>query len=339
MSYQEKLDSLRALLEEHNKAFEGQTFDEWADPRIKVDKLIVEIQAIGGTNEARLSRMRHEDIEACFKASNNVVAAVLIKEIADLFRDKNRDEEKEAGDSNPVYVGPKKAARMSPDELVAAFNPEDPDTPVGKKLVQKSKGQPFLVYQSGRIVDVPNSVALLKECMQGFKGRDRIDVGNNDWKPVYRVGELPDAYADENPLFPGRPLRPDGTCDQLNRSWEGVPKEVRQFIYVAIQDEAIDLANGGLDKAHDILSIALQSDALAKLRGRYSEIAVKMSDLAQTGNLPALTIPLVRSHEQSCRDKIWNKGMIKHGIGKGEKVQWGLPEGDRVNRPPFYVAR
>jgi hypothetical protein len=100
----------------------------------------------------------------------------------------------------------------------------------------------------------------------------------------------------------------------LNRSWEGVPKEVRQFIYVAVEEGAISISYGdGIDKAHNILNIALQADALPKLRSRYSDIAIKMGELAQTGDLPSLMIPLVQDDEENYGDMMRAKLMQKTG--------------------------
>jgi hypothetical protein len=108
------------------------------------------------------------------------------------------------------------------------------------------------------------------------------------------VGELPENYADENPLYRGRPLRPDGTCDQTNRSWEGVPLEVRQFIaFAAEYHDGIDVTGkGGLDRAHQAMDMALALDALEKLRKRYPEIAIDFDEDKKLGKLPTLQIPL-----------------------------------------------
>ena len=64
-------------------------------------------------------------------------------------------------------------------------------------------------------------------------------------------GDKKKEMVDENPIYAGRPLRPDGTCDQLNRSWEGVPLAIRQIIHIAINDTRELMVSH--TAAHDLL--------------------------------------------------------------------------------------
>ena len=103
------------------------------------------------------------------------------------------------------------------------------------------------------------------------------------------MGELPDAIADENPLYKGRPLRPDGTCDQTGRSWDGIPIEIRQLIRIAVNTDDLEVSH---ENAHNIIDVALKPDASTILRQRYQKAAAEFAKLSKTGNLPKLVIPM-----------------------------------------------
>lgn len=204
---------------------------------------------------------------------------------------------------------------MSLEQLISVFDPEDTDSAVGKRLSSISKGQKFIVYSDGRAIDVPNTLKLLQEIKRGFNGREDLDV-DGTIKKVYRIGDLPDNYVDENPLYRDRPLRPDGTCDQLGRSWEGINQEIRQFIRVAMDIGALQINH---EIAHTIFDMALEPTALTKLKQRYRTAAVTFEDLKKTNKLPSLKILLNRKSGGGLSDgkKIeWNSGlkMMSNGI-------------------------
>lgn len=298
MSYNDRIDAALAAINQHNEAVGGKDKQGFLDP----DAFIQCVKASGGTSEERLSALSHEDLLACMPASpNGVKPRVLAKEIANIFRSNNAPKD----DKRPVSG--KKAEKMTPRELVEAFDPEDSSNPVGVRLLAISKGEKFIVYSDGRIVDVDSTFKILTEIKGGYTGRDDVDV-NGVIKKVYRIGELPENYADENPLYRDRPLRPDGTCDQTGRSWEGVDLAVRQLIRVAMDTGELKITH---ELAHDILDAVLEADALKKLRSRYRKAAVEFDTLAKTGDLPSLKIPLDGGSEG------------KNPFDGGKQVVWG----------------
>ena len=306
MSLQDKFESALAVLREHNEAVGGPDKPGYVDS----EKFIVTLKATGATTEERLKGLRYEDILEYLPSTNGVKPLLLAKAIAAVFRD--RDEP--AVQNAPRPVSAKKADKMTPRELVESFDPENPQNAVGKILSAMSKGEPWIVYSTGRIHDVEASLTLLLEVKQGYKGRTDYTV-NGAIKPVFRIGELPDNYADENPLYKNRPLRPDGTCDQLGRSWEGVPLEVRQLVRIAVETKEIEVT---IDHAHTILDISLTDEAMKKLRNRYRKASVKFDDLAQTGNLPKLKIALGAAAATPQKE-------VKSPFEDGKKVVWAAP--------------
>jgi len=278
--YEDRMDAALSAIRQHNDAIGGVDKPGYLNP----DDLIACIKASGGTSEERLSALSHEDILACMPAGpNGVKPRVLAKEIATIFRGDKVDENRP--------ISSKKSDRMTPQELLDAFDPEDSTNSVGTRLSQMSKNQPFLVYSTGRILDIKSSLLLLQELKSGYTGRPNFEV-NGEIKQTYRVGELPDNYVDENPIYVGRPLRPDGTCDQLGRSWEGVDLSLRQFIRVGIEIGELKINH---ELANDLMDMAINLDAKNLLRKRYRATALKFDTLQKIADLPKLKIKLGKS--------------------------------------------
>jgi hypothetical protein len=298
MSLQEKFDSALALLNSHNDAIGGKEKTGFVNPERFLDC----IKASGGTSEERLKGFSYEDILNCLPISANPIGVSikpvpLAKDIAKVFRGKSEDEEKRP-------IGNKKADKMTLKELVENFDPEDLDNSVTKRLKEIAKDNKFIVYVSGRTLDIESTFKILKEIKDGFGGRDNIDA-DNQTKKVYKIGELPNFLADENPLYPSRKLRPDGTCDQTGRSWDGVPFNVRQLIRVAIDINELVV---DIDSANNVIDMAISSDAFTKLRKRYRNSSVRFDELAETDDLPKLKVPIKKGGG--------------HILNEGKKINW-----------------
>lgn len=291
MSYNDRIDAAIAAINEHNVAV-GEGNPGFLDP----EKFISCVKATGGTNEERLSALSHEDLLACMP-DGPIKPRVLAKEVADLFRNKKSYEKK-------TTISSRTAEKLTFQQLIESFDPEDCENSVGKRLAASCRNEPFIVYSKGRIVNVETTYKLFKEVRDGYPGRDAIKVGD-EVKKVYRLGELPDNYVDENPLYVGRPLRPDGTCDQTGRSWEGVDLEVRQFIRVAIDSGELKINH---EMSHNIMDIALQPNALNTLSLRYFSSSVKFNELKRENKLPILKMSLQKNS--------------KNPLKNGEKVEW-----------------
>ena len=280
----DKFESVRALLNEHNEVV-GLDSLGFIDPEVFLNK----VKQSGGTSDDRLKGFSHEeilDLLGLAAPKNDTKPFAIAKSIAKIFRGKD-----DVAVVSPQYVSSKKAEKMSLQELVSNFDPEEFNSPVAERLKKLTKNQPFIVYSSGRIVDAIKTLELLNEIKKGFEGRKTIIVDGVPAK-VYPIGELPDEFVDENPIYFGRPLRPDGTCDQLNRSWQGVSKEIRQFVRLAIElkETAIDL-----DKAHALLDMCLTPNALVSLRQRYVKTSIEFDNRQKLGTLPLLLVTLATS--------------------------------------------
>jgi hypothetical protein len=138
-------------------------------------------------------------------------------------------------------------------------------------------------------VDVKSSEFLFKELRQGFKEREWYEV-NGVLCKTYKVGVEPAALLDENPLFPGKALRTDESCQITERKWTGVPLLVRQVLYLAIvESKELKIDNAG--QAHDILDRLMgknAADTETWVKQRYPQAFRCYGERKQSNQLPTL---------------------------------------------------
>lgn len=286
MSLQEKLASAISLISSYNSNVE---------PEDQVDVALFEkkLKKLGGTTEELLAEMKWEDLEKCS------IPTLLARKIAEIFRKQTvqltSDERK--------YLSEKAASRMSPLQLLKAYDPEDATTSVAKRLKEISGGKKFIVFNSNGSVNVAASNSLLKEVQKGYPPRDTYDVDGKP-SPIFAIGEGVVTYVDENPLYPGRALRPDGYCDQINRSWNGVSLPVRQLLYLAVRETAEAVVS--FDKAHELRDLAESLDAEKKIRSRYRKASVLLDSKEKQGDAPKLKIELNNSQKSSKNDPFFS---------------------------------
>ena len=288
-------DGALQIIQEHNQNLAEEVSPStpgYVDP----DKFVQCIKTSGGTSEDRLRKFRWEDILNCLPETNGVKPTILAKEIAALFRG-NSESKTESVEPRPVSKS--KASKMTLRELVEHYDPAEPNS-VAKRLDEISRGEPFVVFSDGRQVNIDATFKLLQEVKDGYPGRDIYEG-----KKVHVVGFIPDNDVDENPIYRGRPLRPDGTCDQLNRSWDGIPKDVRQFIAFALNHPSGPDVRGDRDKAWELFDLALAG--MRELRKRYANVAVDFDEAAKRNELPHLLISLGQPALER-KKKPWTRG-------------------------------
>jgi hypothetical protein len=271
MSYTDKIAQATKLIEEHNAEIESP------EDKVKVEDFTKKLKKLGGTTEAALKECTWEDLE------NAGLPRILARKVAALFRVEAKTQ---LGDGD--FISEKKASRMSPLYLLQQYVLGDTDTPVAKRLAEISKGARFLVVEGGTL-NVAESFKILQELQKGYADREVVVLDGRPVRPV-RIGDKKKEMVDENPIYAGRPLRPDGTCDQLNRSWEGVSLPVRQIIYLALHDTRELTASHST--AHDLLDKALSADAEKAFRQRYAKASIRLDELTEEGKAPTLKIAL-----------------------------------------------
>ena len=272
MSYKEKIEKARTIIEAHNANCDDDK------SKVNADEFIKKLKAEGGTSDEAISSCSFEDL------GGMGLPKLLAKQVAQIFRGKD------SGSRRPM-LSATRVDSMSVKGLLEHYDPREPTNKVGTRLVKISKGKRCIVFTPDGKVDVEASEVLVNEVRDGFPERPNYTSGTGAPRKLYRVGERPGQYANENPCYPGRMLRPDGTCDQTNRSWNGVSTTVRQIIYLAITDTH-ELKIDQVNDAHGVLDLAVADGAEGKLRHRYPQTSVLFDELQGKDDLPSLKIPL-----------------------------------------------
>lgn len=276
MSHQDKLARAKALIDSHNQQVEDK-----AD-RVDSSSFEKKLKALGGTTEDALQECTWEDLEQCG------LPRILARKVAEIFRAKSVTVDN-------TVVSPKRASAMAPLYLIQQYNPNEIDSAITKELLSRSQGKRFVVFNIDGSVNVEESHKLYQEIARRWPEREFITVDGKTCR-VFRIGEGKVEMADESPLYPGRILRPDGTDDQLNRSWDGVPLNVRQLIYLAVTKTGeIKVSN---TVAHDILDMALLPDGEQKIRQRCKKSSVLLDELTEQGDAPKLKINRTAANTQ-----------------------------------------
>ena len=287
MSYPDKLASAAALIAKHNETVDSTiatipegdaTREELEKTKVNPDAFKRKLIGMGAASEAALASCKWEDIASLG------IPTFLARQIAGVFR-------QTAEPAAPVFISDSKASRMTFEELFAHYVPGE-DTAVSRKLAELARKNPVVVLTPEGQVNGPVCAKLLKEVRDGLPGREVYIIDNRPCR-VYRIGERPDERFDENPLYPGRPLRPDGTCDQTSRSWENIPLRVRQIVYLARkQTGELTVTHA---EAHNILDIVTGENAEVRLSQRFPKAVMALDEATHEGTAPTLKVKLNRS--------------------------------------------
>lgn len=268
MSYQRKLEEARELLVQHNSNIFGGKL-------INIEDFFVKLAMAGGTSDAALSHSSWEDLQEFG------LPKLLARQVATIFRSK---EEKAALKKSQVEG-------MGIQELLANYDPRNHTGLVNRRLLEIFGKKSFIVFNNDGSVNVPVSQKLAQEILDDFPQRELYTVNDVPLK-TYPVGVRPDHSFDENPLYPGRILRPDGDCDQTNRSWNDVSLEVRQVLYLATK-QTKEVVINSINDAHNIMDLVVGKEdveALRVVRRRFSKAAALLMELYQQGKAPSLKI-------------------------------------------------
>jgi hypothetical protein len=279
-TFQQKLDEARALLDQHNSQVPALTAaSDLKAGRVDLDSFFSNLAQAGGTNEHTLAQCTWEDLQEFG------LPKLLARQVATIFRKEAKKEEKPVLKKSKVEV-------MTVGELIAHYEPRNPASIVTDKLKHLLGNTRFLVFNDDGSVNVEVSTKLAQEILDEYPDREHY-FANGESSKTYRIGERPDQSFDENPLYPGRILRPDGDCDQTNRSWNGVSLETKQIIYLAVA-QTKEIVINSINDAHNIMDLVVgksDNDVLKHtIRQRFSKAAAVLKEMYNQGRAPVLKI-------------------------------------------------
>ena len=268
MVYETKIQKAQEVVDNFNTS---------SGNKVNWNQFLKALSEAGGISDETLAECSWEDLKSMG------LPALIAKQVAKIFR--------QSDDEKPKFISPARASSMTTKDLVLNYNPSEADNPVGQRLKALSGGKRFIVFNDDGTI-YGDSVGLLQELKDGYPERETVVV---DSKPrqVYAVGERIDNLADINPLYPNRCLRPDGTCDQTNRSWAGVSEEIRYLVFLGVTStREIQVTH---ETSHNILDIVVSENALGKITQRYPKTYVLYNRLKLENNLPTLKMSLGNS--------------------------------------------
>lgn len=277
MTYETRIAQARALIEAFNASGTAGAVD--------FDLFEAQLKSLGACTDGTLAMVSWEDLQACG------LPKLLARQVAGELR---------GAPEKSDYLSQKKVDRMRFEELIERYNPREDDL-VARKLKGLSGGKRFVVFNAAAgVVDLTATLRLLQEIKRGLGEVSITSDSLGSPARVYKVGEVPNDELDENPLYPGRALRTDETCDQTLRSWKGIPLDVRQIVYLAIT-QTHEVQVKVIGDAHELMdrcipagkdSVAGKASALAM---RWPHAALLYIDLKEKGQLPRLMVAINRT--------------------------------------------
>ena len=246
------------------------------DPSGKIESIINQLKQIGATSEASLQELTADDFQSFGVPA--LIARRIVKSIGCAI---STDVQKQVViiDDNPVNL----AARLKPEELVEQYDPNDPTSPFGARLLTISNNSKFFAYTEDGKVNIPKSQQFLRELLDGYSVRTTAMV-DGKLVELFAVGERPARYADENPAVPNTFLRPDGVSD-MHVNWGILNLEVKQLVWVAVKIG--ETKKNEIDLYDEVKSLDFNHVAL-----RFPQSAVKFESMKGTQQLPSLKLVL-----------------------------------------------
>ena len=148
MSYDQKIQAARKVIDEHNAN---------ADKQIDFEEFTKKLRELGGSSEEALKASSWEDLQDCG------IPKIMARRLTYLFR---QDSNEEGGKS--TFISEKKVAGLSYRELVERYNPKEVKNPVGKRLNDLSDGKKFIVFDDNNKIIVDSTVSLLEDIINGM---------------------------------------------------------------------------------------------------------------------------------------------------------------------------
>jgi len=264
MTYPDKINSARAILESHNQNVTSE------NKKIDVESFFAKLEELGGTSEEALRDCTWEDLQ------DAGLPRIMARQIANqVFR---KDTTKKVHHKkDDVYS-------WDYETLLRNYVPREPKSHVSKRLIDLSDNQPFIVFNKDGSVNIEVSQKLLHELNEGLPARTRYEL-DGKLVDVRRVGEYPGKFFEQNPLFPDEFLRPDGTCDRTLESWDGVDLQVRQLMFLAVESGEFEVDR--VPDALNLIEMAKEKD-MSYIRKRCPEASSQYDDLEELNQLPSL---------------------------------------------------
>lgn len=277
-----KLDGARTILEVHNSK---------STKPVDIKAFFDNLTEMGGTSEDTLMAASWEDLEMCG------APRILARQIATFFRGDQKETVQKVilEDGNLERL----AKAMTPRQLISAFDPKQPKSPVAEQLKFLSEGKEFLIFNDDGTIDEETSYMLLSQ-MDDYGPISTYVNASGDLKTPYAVGKQPTQIANEHPLFPGVALR--NGISLIGCDWDKINWQTKKILYLAItKTKEIDMSQMHELDVYNLAVSGMVSRRCIKAASLYKECEI-------LGNLPSLSVQLGKKANKDNSNNPFNLG-------------------------------
>lgn len=274
--YEQKMDALRALIEEHNEVIRStrrRVGGDCGQDLLDVDSIIDTLIAMGGSSEASLNAMKFEDLEVAG------LPRVLARRVAtEIFR----------------VRAEASVSTWSTEALLAAYNPDDLVSgiaaPVLAELRARFGTRRFILFTpEGRYDATASMEALRLTALSEATGTpvEHLFELNGTLVPLYPLGERPLQVVDTSPFAPERPLV-GSRCAVTHQDMAEIPRSVRQFLALVVEAGLIRVTDR--HAVTELCRIAADDGELLELGKLYPDVMQTYRERLCAETLPRLRL-------------------------------------------------
>lgn len=170
------------------------------------------------------------------------------------------------------------------EQLLPFYNPSR-KSPIHEVLIRKyqNKYGAFIAFKpDSNTVAVEETINYITDLESGYTTETQVDV-DGELVTLCKVGELPNTTVEEDPCFPGMPLkRGRSTTNRIN--WSNIDMEKRQLIRVIVNRGDMPTDRIGLNR-----TVTMSMD---EIKTTFPEAYAEFKQLKRDGNLPKLIMKL-----------------------------------------------
>lgn len=169
-------------------------------------------------------------------------------------------------------------------KLLSYYDPKNNSIPQVSDQLEKLQAQygNFIAYKPGTSeLAIEEIAGYIEDRKAGFPAQTFIQVGGMP-SQLYKVGEAPDVFLDEDPLFSGSPLRRGrSTHNQLD--WTKISHEIRTLVRI-LKERNCKLPNDTFSLQQFI------EQAVDKIANQNPEAFLEWQNRKALGTLPSLKV-------------------------------------------------
>jgi len=176
---------------------------------------------------------------------------------------------------------------IEPTELLPYYRPEKVSHPITSALRKRFGDKKVIVFkEDSKEIDVEATANYMSDLEQGFPEQDTVESTDGSLSRLYPIGQVPNQMIEEDPLFPGQPLKRGRSI--VNRvNWSAIDKLSRQVCRILVERNDID--------PNDRLAVKSLMDSLkdvVEFAKTYPEAVLDFKERKAKDELPKLTMTL-----------------------------------------------